>query len=407
MKVVFFNRFFFPDASATSQMLSDLAFELAPTWDVHVVTSRVPGGMAEVEKVRGVTIHRVATAASGPHGLPRRALAYAQYFLGARRALRELVGAGDIVVAKTDPPMLSAALASRARARGAKLVVWLQDLFPEVALEHGVPGMRGPTGAWLAARRDHSLALADAVVVIGERMAERLASAKCVAGKRLHVIPNWADGAALRPSAEAGAAQKRRWGLEDRFVVGYSGNLGRVHEFDTLLGAAARLRERGDIVFLIVGSGSRLGEVRARAAREQLGNVRFEESQPRERLAATLAVPDVHVSILPARFEGLVLPSKLYGIMAAARPTIFIGDADGDTAAVLADARAGITVPVGDVGGMVDAIVSMREDPTRVLELGLNARRAFESRFDMPIAITRWRAVLEEVRAAPAGGVRS
>lgn len=400
VKVVFLNRFFFPDASATSQMLADLAFALAPTWEVHVITSRVPAAMAALEEVRGTTIHRVAPAASGPHRLPARALAYAKYLIGARRALRGLLGPGDIVVAKTDPPLLSAAIAPIVKARGAKLVVWVQDLFPEVAMEYGVPGMRGRAGHWLAARRNHSLDLADAVVAIGERMAERLAQAQCIAAGKLHVIHNWADGSALKSRPEAAAAQKRRWGLEDRFVVGYSGNLGRVHEFDTLLGAAAVLRGREDIAFLIVGGGPRLAEVKARAAREALGNVRFEAPQPRDFLAASLGVPDVHVSILPARFEGLVMPSKIYGIMAAARPTIFIGDAHGETGALLAQSHAGLTVATGDVAGLVEAIVSMRDDPNRLLELGLNARSAFERRFDMPIALGRWRALLETVGAA-------
>lgn len=401
MKVIFFNRFFFPDSSATSQMLSDLAFHLAGTWDVHVVTSKVSGAMAELEEVRGVTIHRVSTPAIGPHGLPRRAIAYAQYFLGARRALRALVSAGDIVIVKTDPPMLSAALGALAKARGARFVVWLQDLFPEVALEYGVPGMRGPVGAWLARRRDHSLAMAEAVVAIGDRMAGRLSACGCVAPERLHVIPNWADGAALRPAAEAAASQKRRWGLEDRFVVGYSGNLGRVHEFDTLIGAASRLRARQDIAFLIVGHGPRLAEVKDRVAREGLENVHFESPQFRAALATSLGVPDVHVSILPARFEGLVVPSKLYGIMAVAKPTIFIGDANGETAAVLAESRAGLTVLAGDADRLVETILSMREDPGWVLELGLNARRAFENRFDLPIAVGKWRALLEAVDGKP------
>ena len=401
MKIIFFNRFFFPDASATSQMLSDLAFDLASTWQVHVVTSRVPGGMAAQEQIRGVTVHRVATAASGPHGLVRRALAYAQYYLGARRALRNLVVPGDIVVAKTDPPMLSAALGQLAKARGAKLVVWLQDLFPEVAFEYGVPGMSGALGRWLAERRDRSLAIADAVVAIGERMAQRVAAGQHVSAERLHVVHNWADGEALRPMSQAAASQKHRWGLEDRFVVGYSGNLGRVHEFDTLLSAAARLREREDVVFLIVGRGPRLREVRERVAREGLGNVRFEDPQPRDRLAASLAVPDVHISILPARFEGLVLPSKLYGIMAVARPTLFIGDPEGDSASVLSESQAGMTVCVGDVEGLVAAILALRSEPSRVLEQGLNARRAFERRFDLPIALEKWRAILRATERAP------
>ena len=394
VKVIFFNRFFFPDSSATSQMLSDLAFELAKTLDVHVVTSRVPGGMGTVEKVQGVTIHRVANAASGPHGLARRAIDYIQFFLGARRALRELASTGDIVVAKTDPPMLSTALGHLAKERGARFVVWLQDLFPEVAREYGVPGMRGPVGAWLGRRRNNSLALADAVVAIGDRMAERLLNAKCVAPGRLHVIPNWSDGAAMCTTAQATALQKRLWGLENRFVVGYSGNLGRVHEFETLLGAAARLHEQADIAFLIVGRGPRLAEITDRATRGGLRNLRFEERQPRASLAASMSVPDVHVCVLPARFEGLVLPSKLYGIMAASRPTLFVGDANGDVAKVLAESRAGLTVSEGDADGLAAAILSLRDEPGRVLELGLNARKAFENRFDMPLSLAKWRQLL-------------
>ena len=398
MKVIFFNRFFFPDSSATSQMLSDLAFDLAQDFEVHVVTSRVPGGMASSAVIEGVTVHRVAASLSGPHGLARRALAYLQFYRGARRALRMLAAPGDIVVAKTDPPMLSAALAAPARASGAKLVVWLQDLFPEVAVEYGVPGMRGRLGRGLAARRNRSLAEADAVVVIGERMATRLAEAACVPAGRLHVVPNWADAAALRPSA-ASNSLRQKWGLQDRFVVGYSGNLGRVHEFDTLLGAAERLREHPQVVFLLVGRGPRLAEVREATARRALENVRFEELQPRDSLGASLGVPDVHLSILPPRFEGLVMPSKLYGIMAAGKATVFIGDADGETARVLEEARAGVTVRTGDAEGLAKAILDLRDHPDRLVELGVNARHALETRYDLPIAMRRWRAVLHRVAA--------
>src|SRR5207244_2573656 len=119
--------------SATSQILSDLAFHLAASGnEVHVVTSRVPGADSPLETIRGVTIHRVATALKGPHSLFERAVAYVRYYRGARDAARALIRRGDIVVLKTDPPLLSTAIGPIARRTGAKVIIWLQDIFPEV-----------------------------------------------------------------------------------------------------------------------------------------------------------------------------------------------------------------------------------------------------------------------------------
>jgi glycosyltransferase involved in cell wall biosynthesis len=395
VKLVFFNRFFFPDASATSQMLSDLAFELARTGaEVHVVASHPQGERARVEEIQGLTVHRVAAAAGGPHGLARRAAAYLAYYRGARQAATRLLCTNDVAIALTDPPLLSAGIAPLARRRGAKLVAWLQDLFPEIAHEYGIPGTGRIGGAIPRHLRDRSLAAAHAVVAIGDTMAERVRALGCVDAARLHVIHNWSDGRAVAPVEPASNALRRAWGLEGKFVVGYSGNLGRVHEFGTLLDAAARLRGESDVVLLIVGRGPRLAEVQARARRDGLANLRFEPHQDRARLAESLGAADVHVSILPPRFEGLVVPSKIYGIMAAGRPTLFVGSATGETARILADADAGLTVATGDAAALGAAILRLRDDSRGRNAMGGRARAAFESRYDMPIALARWRSVL-------------
>lgn len=395
MKIVFFNRFFFPDTSATSQIVSDLAFHLAGlSHEVHVVTTRVPGGSAPIETVRGVTIHRVASAASGTHGLLRRAAAYLQYYRGARSAARQLLGRGDIVVLKTDPPMLSSVMGPLAKRAGAKVVVWLQDIFPEVAHAYGIPGMGGLSGALLRRIRNRSLESADRIVVIGERMAQRLAQGACIALGKLQVIHNWADGEAIRPIAPADNPLRREWQLENAFVVGYSGNLGRVHEFDTLLEAAARLRNDENIRFLIVGRGPRLQEVRDRVDREKLSNVRFEVHQVREALAHSLCAADLHVSVLRPEFEGLVHPSKLYGIMAAGRPTLFVGDPRGETASILAETGSGVSVRTGDAAGLAAAILSLRDHAAERSDMGARARRVFDDRYSLPIALAHWQRLL-------------
>ena len=395
VKLVFVNRYFHPDHSATSQILGDLAFHLASAGnDIHVVTSRIADSATGHADGGNVTVHRVADSITGPHSLFRRASAYLNYYLGARSAAMRLVSRGDVVVLKTDPPLLSSAVAHLAKARGAKVIVWLQDIFPEVAKEYGIPGMGGPTGAFLRHMRNRSLAVADAVVAIGDGMAQRIRAMGCVEPERVQVIHNWADGRAITPLDGASNPLRREWNLEDKFVVVYSGNLGRVHEFDTMLAAAARLRDRRDILFLVIGRGPRLAEVQARVARDDLANVRFEPHQDRARLAQSLGVADVHVSVLRPEFEGLVHPSKLYGIMAAGRPTIFVGSVTGETARILAESGCGLSAKTGDSEALAAAILRLRDDPAGRRATGERARQAFEAKYDMHIALEKRASVL-------------
>jgi glycosyltransferase involved in cell wall biosynthesis len=394
VRIVFFNRFFYPDTSATSQILSDLAFHLASKgFEVHAVTSYSDGASCQ-ETIHGAHVHRVSPASTGTHGLFRRALAYARYYVGARRAAKRLVQAGDIVVLKTDPPLLAPAMAGMVKTRGAKLVLWLQDLFPEVAKAHNVPGLKGPVYSGIRRARDAALERADAIVVIAESMASKLPPKS---HGRVAVVHNWADGNAVAPRPVHGNPLRSAWGLAGKFVVVYSGNFGRVHEFATILGAAHILRAETDIVFLMVGRGPRLEDTRRRAA--NLPNIQFRPHQPRELLPEALAMADVHLSVLRPEFEGLVHPSKLYGIMAAGRPTVFVGSANGESAVMLRESKCGLSVPTGDSQALALAIVSLRDDPERARAMGKNARDAFDAQFDRAIAFASWERILASLGA--------
>jgi len=398
MKVVFFNRFFHPDETATAQLLGDLAFHLAAIGhEVHVVAGGSKG-QPRRDVHRGVQIHRVADNGAVA-GLAPRALAYLRYVAGARAAAIRLLGPGDLAVLKTDPPLLSVALGGLAAARGACVIAWLQDLFPEVARVYGVPGAAGVVGAGLEAMRNRSLRRADGIVAVSDAMAARIARAASLTTARLSVIHNWADGRSVAAIPAPQSALRGQLDLGCALVVGYSGNLGRVHEFGTLLGAAARLRRRGDIRFLIVGRGPRLDEVWKRAREEHLDNIAFLPPQPRERLGDALAAADLHVAVLDPRFEGLAQPSKLYGIMAAGRPTLFVGDTAGETASILHEAGAGTSVPCGDSEGLARAIEVLAADAPLRAQMGARARGAFEARYDMPLALARWCEVLERAAA--------
>ena len=265
----------------------------------------------------------MATTGFGRSGLIGRGVDYVSFYIAALGVLAREVRRGDIVVAKTDPPLISIVAAMVAKAKGARLLNWLQDLYPEVAAALGLQTFAGWRGAPLRALRTWSLRAAAANVAIGERMAARLRSLG-VAPETIHVIANWCDDAAIEPIDHAGNPLRHEWQLAAKFVVGYSGNLGRAHEFDTVLGAARQLAGEPDIIFLVIGGGH--GVERFRRATADLPNIVFKPYQPRNRLAHSLGVSDVHWVSLRPEVEGLIVPSKVYGILAAGRPILAICD---------------------------------------------------------------------------------
>ena len=210
----------------------------------------------------------------------------------------------DIIVAKTDPPLLSVMAAAIAKVRGARTINWVQDIFPEVAeaLEIG----RKPGGfafRFLKRLRNWSLKTASMNVVVGTKMAAHLQRLG-IPSSRTRVIANWSDGSQITPIPPAKNALRNDWGLQDSFVVGYAGNLGRAHDVDTLLDAMTVLHKQADassaqsrlpIVFLFVGGGAQHAKLQREVAHRNLTNVQVRPYQARERLAEVLGVADVHV----------------------------------------------------------------------------------------------------------------
>jgi glycosyltransferase involved in cell wall biosynthesis len=197
---------------------------------------------------------------------------------------------------------------------------------------------------------------------------------------------------------------RREWGLEGKFVVGYSGNLGRAHDIATLLDAIERLEKRleaatVEIVWLFVGGGVNRRRLRQEVDRRQLRSVILRDYQPRERLAESLSAVDVHLVSLRPSLEGLIQPSKIYGIMASGRPAIFIGEAEGETARLLARHDCGATVAEGDGEQLAATVVRLALDAPERARLGNNARLAFEANYEKGIAVVRWIKMLDRLAA--------
>jgi glycosyltransferase involved in cell wall biosynthesis len=346
------------------------------------------------ERIDGVEVDRVRTTRFGRDNLLGRAFDYATFYLAAGWRLWRIARAGDVLVAKTDPPLISVVAALVARWRGALLVNWVQDVFPEVAEALGVRALIGPQAGLLRWLRNRAFSSAAANVVLGERMAAVVARAGAhVDGIR--VIPNWADMEAIRPVAAADNPLRRAWGLEDKFVVCYSGNMGRAHEFDTILDAAERLADKvGAIAFLFIGGGAQRRRVEDEVRRRGLANVQFRPYQDRAGLSFSLGVGDVHLVSQRPEVEGYVFPSKLYGILAAGRPLVFIGDPAGEISALLERECIGAAVRQGDAAGLAGQLLRLAGDPALREAMGARARTLLCERYDKRVAFKAWMELL-------------
>jgi glycosyltransferase involved in cell wall biosynthesis len=394
-RLLFVNRYFHPDESATAQLLTDLTVRLvARGFDVRVVTSRQLYGspatrLAARSTLRGVNVHRLWTTHFGRGSLPGRACDYASFYVSAFLFLLLRLRSGDIVIAKTDPPLISLFAAAAAKLRGAVLVNWLQDIFPEVATHVGANPLPARVDGCLRRLRDASLRAAAANVVLGGRMRDYVVG-RGISPATVVVIENWADTALIAALPSAQSSLRQRLGLEARFVVQYSGNLGRAHEYVTLLEAATALRNDAGIVFLAVGGGFNMEALQREAAARGLPNFRFLGYQPRETLGDSLSAGDVHLVNLRPSLEGLIVPSKFYGILAAARPVIVTGDADGELARIVRATGCGLVVAGGDAGSLVDAIRELRADVARRARMGATARQLAVASYSAGQAVDRW-----------------
>ncbi|HEY3356082.1 MAG TPA: glycosyltransferase family 4 protein [Polyangia bacterium] len=392
MRVLLLNQYFWPDEAATAQLATDLAEDLVARGDeVTVVASAGayagPAATCRRETYRGIDIRRVPATSFGRKTKLHRVADYATFYAGAALELAR-AGRHDVIIVLTTPPLLNTLGVALQALRGERLVLWVMDVYPEIAVALGVFPARGLLTAGLRAAARLVYRRADAVVALGELMAERLVAAGAPRD-RVHVIHNWADGAAITPIPRAQNAFARELGLTDELVIGYSGNFGNCHDVTTILEAAKLLRDRRDILWLFIGDGPRRAEVAAAITRDGL-HAQLLPYQPRARLAESLSAPDVHlVTILPG-FEGLLVPSKLYGCLAAGRAVAYVGPPGTEVARIIGDGRCGVAVAPGDAHGLAQQVTRMRGASRG---MGERARATFTTGFGRERLTAAWRAV--------------
>lgn len=328
MKVLLLNQCFWPDVAATARQLTMLARRLSECGhEVTVITGR--RGYDDPNQVfpprqslPGIQIVRIPSLRLGKGSRWGRALVFGSYLLAC--AARLLIAPRhDAVIALTSPPLISWVGSVFVRLKGGKLFFWSMDLNPDEAIAAGWLRKDSLTARLLSRLLMSSMIHAESIVALDRFMKEHI-TAKGIDERKIEVIPPASDdGACFDHKGREEFRQQHH--LDDKFVVMYAGNHSPCNPLDTLLEAAERLQTRAEILFLFVGGGTGLSQVKQFAASRRLTNIRWLPYQPHERLSALLSAADLHVVVMGEAFKGILHPSKIYNILAVGSPCLFIG----------------------------------------------------------------------------------
>lgn len=384
------NQWLPPDPAPTAVLCGEVINLCNSEGRELVLVSRVRGAASSpLPGVRHIIIDHLA---HGPTGIVSKLVSWPSFAWRAWHALRRELRADDTVIVCSDPPLFYPLAIVAAKRVGARVIHWSQDVYPDVVERYWPSALLRLALAPLRAWRNRWLRRADAVVAISDGMAGLMQAA----GARTVVIPNWARDDRIQARALGDSALRRAHYRADAFVVAYSGNLGRVHEFETLIGAALALRDDPRIKFQIVGAGPRLPQLRARVETHGLTSFRFLPLQPEAQLSDTLAAGDIHFVSLRPEFERLVLPSKFYSIAAVGRPVLFCGDPDGEMATLVRQHACGAAVAAGDVDALAGCIGQLAGDTAGCERMARAARQMIDEHYARWRALSDWARLLEQ-----------
>lgn len=396
-RLLFINRSFWPDAEASGQLLTELCEDLSSRFEVCVIAGQ-PNQNPEGRSYRtrgcqhyhGVRVYRVWHTRFSKARMLGRALNYATFLVAA--AIRGLfVPRPEVVIVETDPPLLCFVGTILKVLRGCQLVVYLQDIYPDLAVALGK--VRESFAIRILRRAIFwTYRRADRVVILSRDMRALLVESG-VPQEQILCIPNWVDTRALQP-VKLGNLFRTELGLEGQFVVAYSGNLGYCQQLENVLAAASKLAVRSEITFLMIGDGASKETLEAQARRENLTNVRFLPYQPKDCLSQSLSAADLHLVPIDPRVTSCLMPSKLYGILASATPVVAIAPAQCELAEIVRSEEVGMVCRPGDPSELAQCLEMLSTDRDRLLVWGQRARELAESRYDRLIATGQFAALL-------------
>jgi colanic acid biosynthesis glycosyl transferase WcaI len=398
LRILLLNLYYPPDTSATARMAQGVVDTVAIHHRVTVLCGRPSYDPSErrgwrlyqTEDVDLVRIIRAGSTAFPRFQMKRRLLNYLSYV--ALAIPRALFIDCDVVLAMTDPPFQGIVGAFVAMLKRRPYVYNIRDLYPDMAVGGGIVNRGLLVRAWEKLHR-WALRRAARVIVLGEDMRARII-AKGVEAARVVIIRDGTDvlppGAPL-PAPDPEVVHAIRGGFS--FVLLHAGNFGFYGAWRTLVTAARKLANEG-VGLVFVGDGAQRMEVEAAAAGAE--NIRFLDYFPPGKIPSVLAAPDAHIVTVKRGLEGVVVPSKMYGILAAGKPIIAVAPKEADVASLAARQGFGVTADPDKPAELVDVVRNMLSDMNRLKTMG-EAARAAAPAYDRVQELQKFVEVLNQI----------
>ncbi|MDR7537713.1 MAG: glycosyltransferase family 4 protein [Armatimonadota bacterium] len=399
-RILLFNQYFPPDSAATARVAAFVAGTLAERHQVTVLAGRPsydpaerhPAYLLRRERGDGVVVERVGSTAFPRRRMAWRLVNYLTYL--ALAVPRALMLRADLVLAMTDPPVTGIAGALVAAVRRRRFVYNVQDLYPDMAVAGGLLHPGPWTAVWDRLHR-WALRRADRVIVLGDDMRDRLV-AKGVTPERIAVVRDGGPPPAAVPANRDHPVVRAVRGPY-RFVVLHAGNVGFAGAWQTLTRAAALLDGAGaGLVF--VGDGAAATTI-DRAA-EALPHVRRLPFRPASEVPYVLAAADLHVVTVRRGLDGVVVPSKLYAVLAAGRPVLAVAPESSDVVRIVRQHGCGFVADPDDPVAVAAAVRQAMASPDLLETMGRRALTAAAD-FEQSVQLARFVEVVEEVLASP------
>jgi len=302
----------------------------------------------------------------------------------------------DLVLVVTSPPLLPFMVRLAASLRRARCLLLVHDVYPDAAVAAGVLSRQSCLTRILARVTRWLYRSYDRIVVIGRDMQALLERKTGRRSDEIVVIPNWGDTDQLSPMPRDENRLLADLGLGTQFVVQYAGNMGHVHDIESLLWAAEELHGKEPIHFLVMGSGKKKAFLERSIRERGLSNVTLLTHQPREQSQTFLNACDAAVSLLIPGLAGIAVPSRIYQIMAVGRPLIAMCDADSEVARVIREEQIGWVVPPGKPEAFAAALLEAYRSPERLSQMAHRARAAAVEKYSRQHAIESFRKLLRQ-----------
>ncbi|MFS0620658.1 glycosyltransferase family 4 protein [Priestia megaterium] len=358
-KLLIYAHYYVPDVASTGQILRELAEGMIDEFDITIVcvvpsytgkvTDEYKKKMFYKEEINGVKVVRIRVPEFSKSNKLSRIKNILSYFIGAMVATFK-VGKMDYVYSISQPPILGGLLGVWGKwMKRAKYIYNIQDFNPEQTMAVGYSKNKLILKAMMWFDK-FSCRQADKVIVVGRDMVETLKGR--FKGRKVpnHTfINNWIDEKEIYPLSadhEKVVAFKEKYGLQDKFIIMYSGNLGLYYDLENLMNVIEKFKNREDVVFAFVGEGTIREKLVQYKEKNNLQNVTFIPYQNKSDLIYSLNAGDVHWCLNAKGIKGVSVPSKLYGIIAAGKPILGVLDKGSEARLIIEETQCGyVTEP--------------------------------------------------------------